>query len=146
MITFRKVIITAAVVALSFSVNLGSSANVGFGVSKAQACSTRQTNCVDTDGLTWKGKGRMKVLIHNVTVCHKYFDLLSATSFKGSKARWWMPVMKRGGWYGDLPGYTKQCTTFADFTPGTEVRVFARCVDRLITTGAIYKSGTYWLD
>lgn len=136
-------------IALAIALNIGLvPVFVGLGVGQALACTRTvgiDCNRVST-GVPWRGKGRMPNLIHNVTVCDPYFDRLNIGTYRGVRTRWWAPTMVRAGWFGDLPVYTTQCTTFKDFTPGTEIRIYASCVSRVIKTVPIYKPGTYYMN
>lgn len=108
----------------------------------AAACGVTQQECErNSIGVVFTGDFAIKAPIE-VTVCHGYWSQIDVGTHRGRKTRWWGPVMKYGSWYGDLPISTNECKTYW-IRPGTEFRLHASCVDRLITTGVIRKPGTY---
>jgi len=111
----------------------------------AQAgCSNTQTeqSCNrSTDGRTWKGEGTIANPIV-VTVCHGYLKDIDVGTYRGVKTRYYSPVMQYGGWYGDLEVVTSPCKTF-EVRPGTVIKLYAPCVERVISTGPMKRSGQY---
>lgn len=110
----------------------------------AEECAQSQptTECNrSTNGPTWDGTGAVQNAIE-VEVCHGYWHLLDVGTYRGRSTKWWSPIMKYGDWYGDLPTVTKPCKTYW-VRPGTELRLYASCVEALITTGPMRRSGKY---
>lgn len=71
-----------------------------------------------------------------VTVCHGYWERLA-----GPK-RWWNPTIRYGGWEADLAAVQAKCKTY-HVVPGTDMRLFANCVNRVIGTGPMTHPGRY---
>lgn len=111
-------------------------------INDTYACRASDIECNrSSDGTTFKGDRQLTKTI-SVTVCHGYWDLLDVGTIAGRSTKWWAPVMVFNNWYGDLPEVTKRCKKYS-VKAGTELRLFAECVQRIISTGRMYKSGTY---
>lgn len=118
--------------------------SLGF-VGTANACTLTPTECNRaSDGVTFNGD-RQLVQPIDVTVCHTYWNRLNVGTYRGRTTKWWAPIMKYNSWYGDLPVVTNECKKYS-VKPGTELRLFADCVNRVITTGAMNKPGVYYMD
>ncbi len=114
----------------------------GFSVTEAVACDHKTTICGNTaDKITFQGDRQIKDQI-KVEVCHGYWDLLDTGSYNGQNTKWWAAAMVYGNWYGDLPVVTNPCKIYW-VKPGTELRLFAECVDRVISTGQMTRPGRY---
>jgi len=120
---------------------LGIAISLSF-ATQAIACGVTKEECNrNVLGITFEGTVVIKNPIE-VTVCHGYWDQLDVGTLKGRATRHWGPVMVYNGWYGDLPIASTECKTYW-VRPGTEMRLFASCVDRIVTTGVMRKPGTY---
>lgn len=108
--------------------------------SPSYACD-QKVGCNPADIVTFSGDRVLQDQI-KVEVCHGYWDLLDPGRYNGRLTKWWGPVMVYGQWYGDLPIVTTPCKTYW-VKPGTELRLFAECVDRVITTGRMTRPGRY---
>lgn len=100
----------------------------------------------ESSGVVFRGDRVLPRTIE-VTVCNPYLDQYDIGTLRGVRTRWWGPVMryvsqKHGAWYGDLEILTQECKTYW-VLPGTEIRVFADCIDALITTGRMTRAGTF---
>jgi len=111
---------------------------IAFVVSTAGAggfCPSR-TSCVSRPAPTVTFRGdRELVAPISVTVCHGYWGRLASP-------RWWNPTIRFGGWEQDLPPVRSACKTYS-VKPGTDMRLFASCVQRVIGTGPMRVPGTY---
>lgn len=116
---------------------------VSFALSSPTIACDDEVGCYPAEIVTFHGDRIIKDQIE-VKVCHGYWDLLDPGRYNGTLTKWWGPVMVYGDWYGDLPILTSECKTYW-VKPGSEIRVFARCVERVITTGRMTHSGTYTL-
>lgn len=94
-----------------------------------------------TDGRTWKGEGTIAKPIP-VTICHGYWNQLDVGTYRGVKTKWYSPVMQFGEWYGDLEVVTSACKKFW-VRPGTVIKLYASCVERVISTGPMKRPGQY---
>lgn len=111
-------------------------------ITDAAACEkAAAVGCIPADIITFSGDRAIPDQIR-VEVCHGFWHLLDPGQYKGQLTKWWAPVMKYNSWYGDLPVVTKECKTFW-VKPGSEMRLFADCVDRIISTGKMTRSGQY---
>lgn len=115
-------------------------------VSQAEACGrTAQVAC----GLTAPEKnfsGTVKLIKPiKVTVCHGYWSQLKVGHLNGRATRWWGPTIRKGGWSADLPAASNECKSWW-VKPGTSIDTFASCVNRVISTGPMRRSDTYWLN
>jgi len=106
------------------------------------ACGITEQECNRNSlGITFAGTVQIENPVKAV-VCHGYWNQLDVGTYRGEPTRWWGPIMVYHSWYGDLPIATQECKTYW-VRPGTEMRLFASCVDAVITTGAMNESGTY---
>lgn len=79
-----------------------------------------------------------------VTICHTYWNRLDVGILNGRKTKWWGPTIRYGSWSMDLKATASQCKSWW-VVPGTVIDSYANCVQRIVTTSRMYKSGTYWL-
>ncbi len=130
-----------AVVAFGLLLPLGTALTV-LTAPPAAACGVTVEECNrNAIGVPFKGNQKIPDPIR-VEVCHGYWNQLDVGTYRGQKTRWWGPVMVYNAWYGDLPIATKECKTYW-VRPGTELRLFASCVDRVISTGVMNRPGRY---
>lgn len=110
--------------------------------SPSQACDA-EVGCNPAEIITFHGDRVLEDQIE-VRVCHGYWDLLDPGRYNGTLTKWWAPVMVYAptDWYGDLPVVTAECKTYW-VKPGVELKLFADCVQRVITTGRMTRPGTY---
>lgn len=94
-----------------------------------------------TEGSAWKGEGTIAKPIQ-VTICHGFWNQLDVGTYRGVKTKWYSPIMQYGNWYGDLEVVTSQCKKFW-VRPGTVIKLYASCVERVISTGPMNRSGQY---
>lgn len=115
----------------------------GITITAAQAANCHQpVACGNAaDIITWDGNKKLRDQIR-VEVCHGYWDLLDPGTYRGERTKWWAAAMVYGEWYGDLPVVTAPCKTYW-VKPGTELRLYAECVQRVISTGKMTKPGRY---
>lgn len=112
----------------------------------AAACGkTKQVAC----GLTapekhFSGKKQLVKPI-KVTVCHSYWNQLDIGHLNGRATRWWGPTIRYHRWAADLPAVASECKSWW-VKPGTSIDTFASCVQRIVRTGPMRRSGTYWLS
>lgn len=97
--------------------------------------------CNPADIITFNGDRQIPDQIE-VKVCHGYWNLLDPGQYNGRLTKWWAPVMVYGTWYGDLPVVTNPCKTYW-VKPGSELRLYADCVERVISTGKMTRPGRY---
>lgn len=134
----------AAVVVFGLLLSAGTALTV-LTATPAAACGVTVDECNrNTAGITFQGNVQIPDPIR-VEVCHGYWDQLDVGTYRGQQTRWWEPVMVYGNWYGDLPTATQACKVYW-VRPGTELRLFASCVDRLISTGAMNRPGRYVMN
>ena len=144
--TYKILVFTFALV-LGLAINpLQTLFNGQLEIPAAQAgdCSQTQTpkECNRaTNGRTWKGEGTIANPIQ-VTICHGYWDQIDVGTYRGVKTKHYSPVMQYGNWYGDLKVVTSQCKLF-EVKPGTIIKLYASCVERVISTGLMMRAGQY---
>lgn len=138
----RKIFIALlALIGLQLS-PVGEHLPVNLGVTSAFACERAATvGCNPADIITFHGDRKIPDQI-KVEVCHGYWHLLDPGYYKGQLTKWWAPVMVFNTWYGDLPVVTQPCKTYW-VKPGAELRLYADCVQRVISTGKMTRPGQY---
>lgn len=115
------------------------------GIVEVAACEHKVQICGNSaNGVTFSGDRQIKDQI-KVEVCHAYWHLLDVGNYKGQRTKWWAPVMNYNSWYGDLPVITTECKTFW-VKPGTELKTYEECVQRVVTTGKMTRPGRYMMS
>lgn len=138
----RKLFLAAFVVAGLQLAPTGDILPVSFGITDAIACEkVTAVGCNPADIINFKGDRKIPDQI-KVEVCHGYWHLLDPGQYNGQLTKWWAPVMVYGQWYGDLPVVTNPCKTYW-VKPGSEMRLYADCVERVISTGKMTRPGRY---